>query len=85
MSDDDKPPPEPLPTAEAVVTDLPDSLADVPPKAELGGAIGRTASTACKQGQHDLCPDRDVRESMVDLLGTAGCHCRCHERWEAMG
>jgi N6-adenosine-specific RNA methylase IME4 len=33
---------------------------------ELGGAIGRHATTACKQGQHDLCPDDD-------------CDCRCHE------
>lgn len=34
-----------------------DSLDDVPPVVEFGGAIGRTASAACRQGQHDLCTD----------------------------
>lgn len=49
------------------MSDVPDNLEDAPPVAELGGAIGRLATTACKQGQHDLCPDED-------------CQCRCHER-----
>lgn len=47
--------------------DVPDSLDDVAPVAELGGAIGRTASTACQQGQHDLCTD-------------LACQCRHHRR-----
>ena len=47
--------------------DVPDSLEAFPPVSELGGAIGRTASPACKQGQHDLCQDDS-------------CQCRHHER-----
>jgi hypothetical protein len=45
----------------------PATLEAVPPVAELGGAVGRTASVACRQGQHDLCHD-------------PGCLCRHHER-----
>lgn len=45
---------------------VPDSLAEAEPVIELGGAIGRRASVACKQGQHDLCPEDE-------------CDCRCHE------
>jgi hypothetical protein len=33
---------------------------------ELGGAVGRHATTACRQGQHDLCT-------------VSSCGCRCHE------
>jgi hypothetical protein len=44
-----------------------DSPEDVPSVPELGGAIGRRASFACKQGQHDLCTDE-------------ACRCRCHGR-----
>ena len=39
---------------------------DIPPVPRLGGAIGRHATVACKQGANDLCRD-------------AGCECRCHE------
>jgi hypothetical protein len=45
-------------------------LAEVPPVYELGGAIGRTASIACQQGAHDLCPSQE---------DSIGCYCRCHE------
>jgi hypothetical protein len=47
--------------------DIPRSMDEVPHVAELGGAIGRRASVECKQGQHDLCADRD-------------CLCRHHGR-----
>lgn len=40
-------------------------LNELPQVVELGGAIGRTATSACKQGQHDLC--------------VGACYCRCHE------
>jgi hypothetical protein len=43
-----------------------DSPGDMPPVPALGGAIGRHATVACRQGAHDLCRD-------------AGCDCRCHE------
>jgi hypothetical protein len=33
---------------------------------ELGGAIGRHATTMCRQGAHDLC-------------SVSSCGCRCHE------
>jgi hypothetical protein len=54
------------------MTDIPDNLAEAFPKIELGGAIGRRATVACKQGQHDLCS----RELPAD---PRGCDCRCHE------
>ena len=47
--------------------DVPDNLEEMPPAIELGGAIGRTASVECKQGQHDLCKGDK-------------CWCRCHEK-----
>lgn len=46
---------------------VPDYLENVPNVVEFGGAIGRTATAACKQGQHDLCSDE-------------ACQCRCHCR-----
>lgn len=46
-------------------------IEDVPPVVELGGAIGRRATVACQQGQHDLCRDGDLPDV---------CQCRCHER-----
>ena len=51
-----------------VVSDGPDghSPDDMPPVVALGGAIGRHATVACRQGAHDLCRDAD-------------CGCRCHE------
>ena len=48
-------------------SDLPFNMDEVPPVFELGGAVGRTASTACKQTAHDLCTDEE-------------CLCRCHGR-----
>jgi len=45
--------------------EIPDSLEEAPSVVELGGAIGRKATEACRQGQHDLCTNRD-------------CQCRCH-------
>lgn len=50
------------------MTKVPDNMDEFPPKAELGGAIGRRASVECQQGQHDLCTDGE-------------CMCRHHERW----
>lgn len=47
--------------------DPPEDMEEFPSVVELGGAIGRTATPACKQGQHDLC--------VFDW-----CRCRCHER-----
>jgi hypothetical protein len=44
-----------------------DDYPEIPPVTELGGAIGRTASFACRQGQHDLCKDEE-------------CQCRHHGR-----
>jgi hypothetical protein len=52
----------------APALEIPDSLAEVPPVIEFGGAIGRRASIECKQGQHDLCDDED-------------CMCRHHHRY----
>jgi hypothetical protein len=49
------------------MSDTPENLEAFPPVPELGGAIGRTASDACRQGQHDLCKDDT-------------CMCRHHER-----
>jgi hypothetical protein len=49
------------------MTDIPDDLEQAPPVAELGGAIGRRATVACQQAQHDLC--------------TGECDCRCHGRF----
>lgn len=46
---------------------IPDYLENWPTVVEFGGAIGRTASAACKQGQHDLCTDE-------------ACRCRHHGR-----
>lgn len=54
-------------TERSSTSGTPDSLDDVPAVVEFGGAIGRTASTACKQAQHDLCADDT-------------CMCRCHCR-----
>ena len=50
------------------MSNSPDDLESFPPAIELGGAIGRPASVACKQGQHDLCTDDT-------------CQCRHHERF----
>jgi len=53
------------------MSDVPDSLADYQ-ITELGGAIGRKASIACRMGQHDLCGK--------DIAALKQCECRCHER-----
>jgi hypothetical protein len=53
--------------------EIPDSLDDVMQVIELGGAIGRYASTACKQGQHDLC------DEYISHPDNDRCGCRCHE------
>jgi hypothetical protein len=50
------------------MSETPENLEQFPPVAELGGAIGRKASVACQQGQHDLCDDDE-------------CQCRHHERF----
>jgi hypothetical protein len=52
-----------------MTADVPDDLDEAAQVVELGGAIGRRATTACKQGQHDLCRDEP------------DCHCRCHQRF----
>jgi hypothetical protein len=54
------------------MTDIPDTPEDIPPKVEMGGAVGRTASLACRQGQHDLCPEGGEQDP---------CNCRCHGRF----
>lgn len=59
--------------------DLPAGLEDVPVKVELGGAIGRTASVACKQGQHDLCSGSVEVELGFYGKRTINCRCRCHD------
>jgi len=48
------------------VTTMIDSPKDIPPVPVLGGAVGRHATVACRQGAHDLCTDH-------------ACGCRCHE------
>jgi hypothetical protein len=48
------------------VPDVPENMEAFPPVPRLGGAIGRTATVACQQDQHDLCQGQ--------------CWCRCHER-----
>lgn len=49
------------------MSEVPENLEAFPSVTELGGAIGRTASVECRQGQHDLCKDET-------------CMCRHHER-----
>lgn len=59
-----------------VGTDKPAGLDTVPPVMELGGAVGRRATTACRQGQHDLCDGKLPFMQPADQ----DCLCRCHGR-----